>query len=220
MEKYVREGAVEGKKNDVFQKAFGKSFVALEPEERQFLFEHYKRCEQFWRHWTTTIWSIPSVASAINIAAYMLVFTKNLEVSGKIIASGVLLLLNLALTLGLWKHQNMQKRFGDQIISIEEYASVPVIDLGRVQKYWSGSWAYVLAMIFITVTSLFFHVSNLLILSGLDIVSNLAYLIPLAGFFIIVAYLVLAPIRACWEHHKHAPASKLSNSRGRTNGKS
>jgi len=80
-------------------------FNELETQQREFLIEHYKRCEAFWRHWTPTIWSIPSVAAAINITSYSFVFdsSKNLDYSIKIIALFILLLLNIALTIGACK---------------------------------------------------------------------------------------------------------------------
>ena len=48
-----------------------KPFNELETMQRESLIEHYKRCEVFWRHWTPNIWSLPSVAVAVNIGAYV-----------------------------------------------------------------------------------------------------------------------------------------------------
>ena len=80
-----------------------KQFNELKADQREFLIEHYRRCEAFWRHWTPTIWSIPSVAAAINIGAYSFVFdsSKNLSCSVKIIALCILVLLNSFLTVGV-----------------------------------------------------------------------------------------------------------------------
>ncbi len=208
--------------NNIFHKKYNKPFKELEDKERQPFFKHYDRCEKFWRHWTTTIWSIPSVASAINIGAYTLIFTSDMTDKEKIILAGILSLLNLALTLGLWKHQNMQKKFGQQIIDAEDYASIPVIDYGNFIKHWSGSWAYVLAMIFITLISLVFNINllfaNKIIPVSIHIPSNCIYFIPIIGLVLVVLYVIFwPPIKICYIRIKKKIEAKRNAKNAQSN---
>ncbi len=189
-------------------------FTKLEDSQRAALFEHYRRCGEFWRHWTTTIWSIPSVASGINIGAYVAVFTTHIPKEGKILAFGILSLLNLILTLGLWKHQSLQKKFGDRIMAIEEYASIALIDPPIEGKpSWSGSTAYVIAMVFITVTSFSFYIAHFIssYCSTQQVFSSLmssATVAPGIGFCIILVYL------RCRKLQKKLAANKQKEGRG------
>lgn len=177
--------------NEIKDGFMGKEFTQLTRLQRETLLEHYHRCSQFWMHWTTTIWSLPTVASAINIGVYSLVFGTAVSAGGRIIALGVLALLNLILTLGLWKHQNMQKKFGDRIKGIEKYASIKVLKLGQ---QWSGSTAYLLAMIFLTLTSAVFYVVHL-ISKFPSLVRAIPLSIPAIGFLVILFYVFVNQIR-------------------------
>ena len=133
-----------------------KPFDELESNQKEFLIEHYKRCEAFWRHWTPTLWSLPSIAAAINVGAYSLIFdsSKNLETITKVIVLFILASLNLSLMIGVWKHRYLQKVFGDRILAIEEYASIPTIEFTELQKIISGSLVYVICMLVIFTISL------------------------------------------------------------------
>ena len=122
-------------------------FSELSTEQRQILIEHYKRCSEFWRHWTPTIWSLPSVAAAINIGAYSVLFdmSKGVSMTIKVLALVILVILNMALTFGVWKHRGMQIAFGDRLQAIERYGGIVVIELTGWQKKISASWLYVWA---------------------------------------------------------------------------
>jgi hypothetical protein len=127
-------------------------FNQLSVTQRQFLIEHYRRCEAFWRHWTHTIWSIPSVSAAINIGAYALLFgsQRPIAVKSQILVLFILFLLNGILTVGLYRHRHMQQQFGKRILAIEEYAGIPIIRLSETVK---GSLIYLIAMIIISLIS-------------------------------------------------------------------
>ena len=129
----------------------------LESNQKDFLIEHYKRTEAFWRHWTPTLWSIPSIAAAINIGAYSLIFdsSKNLEAPIKVIVLIILVSLNFALTIGAWKHRYMQKEFGDRLQDIKKYALIPPVELTTIQKKISASRIYVIVMLIILIISVF-----------------------------------------------------------------
>lgn len=116
----------------------------LDETKKKCLFDYYNRCKEFWIHWTPTIWSLPSVAAAINIGAYSFLFdtTKNVQNDIKLYALIILSLLNLALTIGVWKHRYMQKVFGDKLIEIEKYFSLKTIEFSTTQKFISGSLFY------------------------------------------------------------------------------
>ncbi len=128
-----------------------KPFNELEDSRREFLIEHYKRCEAFWRHWTTTIWSIPSVAAAINVGAYTLLFGpgKDIIMSLQAVILSILILLNVAVTIGVYRHRYMQKEFGDRILAIEKYFEIPTIKL----RGFSGSLVYFIVMVVISLIS-------------------------------------------------------------------
>jgi hypothetical protein len=127
-------------------------FKQLNASQKQFLFEHYRRCEAFWRHWTHTIWSIPSVSAAINIGAYAFLFgsQKPITTNLQILALFILVLLNGILTVGLYRHRHMQQQFGKRILAIEKYAGIPIIKLSETVK---GSLIYLIAMIIISLIS-------------------------------------------------------------------
>ncbi len=125
--------------------------------DKDLLIEHYKRTEAFWRHWTPTIWSIPTVTSAINFGAYSLVFNKSfqLEDNIEILVFSILLFLNLALTIGLFKHRDLQKKFGKRLMEIEKVFLIESINLktntiGRI----NSSIYYCIAMILIFIANL------------------------------------------------------------------
>ena len=127
----------------------------LSAVQKEFLIEHYRRCEAFWRHWTATIWSLPSVASAINIGVYTLLFSvgKDIKDSLQVLILIVLVLLNTALTIGIWKHRYMQQEFGKRILDIEEYSGIQIIEFSTIQRKISGSLAYVIVMLLISLIS-------------------------------------------------------------------
>ena len=128
----------------------------LESNQKELLIEHYRRCGAFWRHWTTTIWSIPSIVAVINVAAYSLIFdtSRSLDTHIKTIVLGVLVFLNLTVTLGVWKHRYLQRVFGERILDLEKYASIPTIEFGGVQRKISASKFYVMLMVGISIVSL------------------------------------------------------------------
>ena len=122
--------------------------------DKDLLIEHYKRIEAFWRHWTPTIWSIPTVASTINFGAYSLVFNNSFKIEDNvgILVFLILLFLNLALTMGILKHRDMQKKFGNRLIEIERVFSIEPINLktntiGRINS--SVYYSIVMIIIFI-----------------------------------------------------------------------
>ena len=133
-----------------------KPFDELESNQKEFLIEHYKRCEAFWRHWTPTLWSLPSIAAVINVGAYSLIFdsSKNLETTAKVIVLFILASLNLTLMIGVWKHGYLQKVFGDRILAIEKYASIPTIEFTGLQKMISAHRVYFICMLIIFIISL------------------------------------------------------------------
>ncbi len=125
--------------------------------EKEALFEHYKRTEAFWRHWTSTIWSMPTVASVLNIGAYTLILSVEvgLEDYQKILVLFLLLILNISLSVGLSKHIYLQKRFGKRLLSIEKAWKIKVIKtrtncIGR----FPGSYLYIVAMILICIINI------------------------------------------------------------------
>jgi hypothetical protein len=125
--------------------------------DREYVVEHYRRCEAFWRHWTPTIWSLPSVAAAINVGAYTLIFgvTKgSIDPRVRLGAIVILCFLNLALTIGVSRHRHMQMKFGDRIRLIEEgHFGIPWIKFDPIHEAFSGSGFYVLAMLAISAVS-------------------------------------------------------------------
>lgn len=133
-----------------------KPFDELKSDQKEFLIEHYKRCEAFWRHWTPTLWSLPSIAAAINVGTYSLIFdsSKNLGSITKVIVLFILAFLNFTLMIGVWKHVYLQKVFGDRILAIEEYTSIPTIKFAGLQKIISASQVYVICMLIIFTISL------------------------------------------------------------------
>jgi len=133
----------------------------LSPYEKEFLIEHYRRCEAFWRHWTPTLWSLPSVAAAINIGAYSLIFGKEIESFIKVIALGILVVLNCALTVGVWKNRYLQKEFGKRLVALENYASLPTIEFSSLQKSISASLLYGVVMLVIFIVSLVLFIVRL-----------------------------------------------------------
>jgi hypothetical protein len=126
----------------------------LNVNQKDFLTEHYKRCQAFWIHWTSTIWSIPTVISTINIGAYIAIFGLENSISSPYKAVILLLLvfLNIALTIGVYRHSYMQHKFGDQMIAIEKYYKIPIITLNK----FSGSCVYVILMCLVTIISISF----------------------------------------------------------------
>lgn len=133
-----------------------KTFNELKTKQKEFLIEHYRRCEAFWRHWTVTIWSLPSVAAAINIGAYTLLFGpgKDIIPSLQAIILGILVLLNVALTVGIWKHRCYQQAYGNQIDTLESYFGIKSVKLSGLAGKISASLLYVIAMIVISIISL------------------------------------------------------------------
>jgi hypothetical protein len=134
----------------VLARRLGK-YADLPESTREALWEHYRRCDQFWRHWTPTIWSMPSVASAINVGAYAFIQEKG---AYRLAVLGVVSLLNLTVAFGLWKHRYMQRTFGARMLDIERYAGIPIIEFSRVHRRISGSWVYVLTMLLLTALSI------------------------------------------------------------------
>ena len=137
----------------------------LNDYQKKFLIEHYRKCNALWRHWTPTIWSIPSVAAAINAGAYAVIFdsSRDLEPSVRIAVLGLLLFLNLALTLGIWKHRYMQKVYGERILVMDEkYALVERIPFSKPQAAISGSFFYFMAMVAISSINLMLFVTWIL----------------------------------------------------------
>ena len=130
-----------------------KPFNEITPARREFLIEHYRRCEAFWRHWTPTIWSIPSVATAINVGAYTLLFGpgKEAPLQIQILVLLILLLLNSALTVGVYRHRHMQQQFGKRILAIERYFEFPIVKLSQTIR---GSLIYFFVMVVISLISL------------------------------------------------------------------
>jgi len=122
-------------------------FTALSGDQREILLAHYKRCDEMWRHWTPTIWSVPSVAAAINVGAYAFLFddTKHILTGARILSLAILVVLNLALTVGVWKHRGLQKTFGGRLVAIERFAGISVVEFEPLQKQLSASALYVTA---------------------------------------------------------------------------
>jgi hypothetical protein len=143
----------------VGEKEFGK----LKDHEKEFLLEHYRRLQKFWMHWTTTIWSIPSVASGINIGFYAYFFVKSGEGLTHINSLMLLILvaLNFALTIGALKHIYMQHRFGQRIKAIEEFAGIRFIKFEGLQdRFFSGSFWYVILLLGLYALSSMFLVQS------------------------------------------------------------
>jgi len=135
-----------------------------EKVDRDFLIEHYKRAESFVRHWTPTIWSVPSVAFVINLGTYSTIFDigKSFECLSLVTILVILILLNIALTVGVHKHNQGQKAFGNRLMEIErKVMNIEPIKIPRGPG--SAANFYVFAMIFMTCISL---VVLVLILSG------------------------------------------------------
>ena len=129
-----------------------KPYNELDDAQRNFLIEHYKRCQAFWMHWTTTIWSVPSVAATINIGAYTLLYgpAKDIDTPYKAVILIVLVLLNIGLTIGACKHSYMQHQFGNRIVDIEKYFNIQKVKL----QNFSGSYVYVAVMAIITIINI------------------------------------------------------------------
>jgi hypothetical protein len=125
----------------------------LDSKQWALLLEHYKRCEAFWRHWTASIWSVPSVAAAVNIGVYSVIFdsTKHYSHPAKLFCFLLLLFLNAALTVGLWRHKYLQDCFGKRILAIEEYLSIPIVDINQKVR---ASLVYCMLMVFLCLASL------------------------------------------------------------------
>ena len=102
----------------------------LNSEYNKFVSEHYERVYTFWTHWTNTIWSMPSVATAINFGGFYVIFNgdNNVSVYFKIAVLVILLVLNIALTKGMKSHLFMQRHFGSRILEIERANGIPIID--------------------------------------------------------------------------------------------
>ena len=132
--------------------------------DRDFLIEHYKRTESFWRHWTPTIWSVPSIAFLINIGTYSVIFdeNKNFELGSFLLIIGILILLNVTLTIGVYMHMVQQKAFGQRLVKIEkELMNINSVPLPK----GSASKFYVLAMVimaFLSVLLLTLRISGVL----------------------------------------------------------
>lgn len=143
-------------------------YPEIKKAKKELLIEHFKRCDEMWRHFTPTIWSIPSVAAAINIGAYSLLFDKSKIISPlpRILILVILFCINLVLTVGSWKHRYMQRRFGDRLMDIEEKAGISVIEF---KKMISGSLFYVILMVILTI------ISGVFLYMG---ISDLVYVIP------------------------------------------
>jgi hypothetical protein len=112
-------------------------FSKLSSEQRDFLLRHYERCAADWRHWTPGIWSVPSLEAAINVGAYSLIYNNAIQLPNQIrvLALVVLVLLNFAVFVGLWKHRATQAAAGDRMREIEEFSGItPVLLKGRRGK--------------------------------------------------------------------------------------
>ncbi len=121
--------------------------------------EQYRRYGAFWMHWTPTIWSIPSLAVLVNFGAYYYLLLKDVPAPKdpvrdwvRVVAAVVLIMLNLAITLGLFKHRNMQRAFGDRLLEIEKAAGLKKADFSK--EIPSASEAYGYLMIAITAASI------------------------------------------------------------------
>lgn len=133
-----------------------KPFDELNSNQKEFLIEHYKRCGAFWMHWTSTIWSLPSIAAAINVGTYSLIFDtgRELETIIKVTILFILVVLNFALMIGVWKHKYLQKVFGERILDLERYASIPTIEFTKLQNKISAGLFYLIAILIIFISSL------------------------------------------------------------------
>ena len=96
-----------------------------------FLLEHYKRCKDFYLSYNTSIWSVPSIAATINVVTYYALFDESKNFAPGITPAVlfVLLILNVALCFGLYKHSSFQRSFGGRIIEIERQNNITVIPL-------------------------------------------------------------------------------------------
>ena len=127
----------------------------LSAVQKEFLIEHYRKCEAFWRHWTVTIWSLPSVAAAINIGAYTLLFSHSKDIISSLqaVILGILVLLNVALTVGIWKHRCYQRAYTNQLDILECYFGIKSVKLSGLAGKLSASLLYVIVMIAISLIS-------------------------------------------------------------------
>ena len=133
-------------------------FRDLDEGRRGFLTTYYKECGAMWRHWTRTIWSIPSIASAINLTIYGAFFGVDwdLPASARPILLFILTSLNGVLTLGLWRHRGAQNAYGKRLREVEAYAGIPEIPPHPRQRGIHASAVYVALMITLSLISLAF----------------------------------------------------------------
>ena len=126
----------------------------LNENQKQFLLEHYKRCEASWRSLTTIIWSAPSIAAAINFAVYSLVnlFRHQFDDEIRAIFLGLLFVLNVVLTIGVWKYTDIQVQFGRRLLAIERYWGIPVVRF-KTEGLFRARRFYLLLMVGMVVVS-------------------------------------------------------------------
>jgi len=131
------------------------SVDALNENQKQFLLEHYKRCEASWRSLTTIIWSAPPIAAAINFSVYSLVnlFRHQFDNEIRAIFLGLLFVLNVVLTMGVWKFTDIQDQFGRRLLAIERWCGIPVVRF-KTEGLFRARHFYLLVMVGISVVSL------------------------------------------------------------------
>jgi hypothetical protein len=132
------------------------------------ILEHYKRCKDFCLSYNTTIWSMPSVATAINVGTYYALFDMNKKLESYIVLLTlfILTLLNIALTIGITRHLHFQRQFGKRIMEIERQNGLPLVELdngNRVTKIKAGG-IYIFAMVIISLVSCCLFVQKLICL--------------------------------------------------------
>lgn len=130
--------------------------------------EHYKRCKDFCLSYNSTIWSMPSVATTINVGTYYAMFdnNKNIEPLIVIVTLLILTLLNFALLHGVKRHLHFQRQFGKRIMQIESDNGIPTIDLdsGNTWSKIKAGELYISSMIIISLISFIMFVIKLYIM--------------------------------------------------------
>lgn len=126
-------------------------------EKKEIILEHYKRCKEYCLSYNNTIWSMPSIAIAINVGTYYAMFDDNKAIQNEIVLISliILIILNISLTLGIFKHYHFQQNFGKRILEIEKCNNIPYLDFNEkgLYKLRTGKF-YIVSMLLITIISI------------------------------------------------------------------
>jgi hypothetical protein len=117
----------------------------LEYAQLEMLEQHYQRCSDFWRHWTATIAAVPSIATAINGGALLLLFDRlaGSSVLLRFVIALTLVALNASLFLWLRRLQCMRRGFGGRLVEVERYCGIEPVNLDGsdwFNRRASSSW--------------------------------------------------------------------------------